>query len=105
MPVSEEIFEKIAALVGDRDTPVARTSTRAEKLRLYGLYKRATVDDVGGGERTSERPGIFNLDGRMKWDAWKEADALTKEEARQAYVDLAKELIGKPVEIVLAEQS
>jgi acyl-CoA-binding protein len=30
-------------------------------------------------------------------------DNLTKEEARQAYVDLAKELIGKPVENVLAE--
>ncbi|KAL3774327.1 hypothetical protein ACHAW5_009846 [Stephanodiscus triporus] len=102
MPISEEIFEKIAALVGDRDTPVARTSTRSERLRLYGLYKRATVEL---GERAAERPGIFNLDGRMKWDAWKEADALTKEEARQAYVDLAKELIGKPVEIVLAELS
>lgn len=98
MTVSGETFEKIAALVGDKSTPVARQSTRAEKLRLYGLYKRATVE-------TSDRPprpGIFNVDGRMKWDAWAECDAMSVDEARQAYVDLAKELIGKPVEDILA---
>ena len=99
MPVSEDIFEKVAALVGDKNTPVARASTRAEKLNLYGLYKRATVDS---GDRP-ERPGIFNIDGRLKWDAWAAVDHLTKEEARQAYVDLAKELVGEPIEIVLAE--
>ena len=31
-------------------------------------------------------------------------DGKSKEEAMQAYVDLAKELVGKPVEDVLAEQ-
>ena len=99
MTVSEEVFEKIVALVGDKNTPVARASSRTEKLKLYGLYKRATVVSV---ERP-ERPGIFYVDARLKWDAWAAVDNLTKEEARQAYVDLAKELIGKPVENVLAE--
>jgi diazepam-binding inhibitor (GABA receptor modulating acyl-CoA-binding protein) len=99
MTVSRDIFEKIAALVGDKNTPVARASSRGEKLKLYGLYKRATVDSA---ERP-ERPGILKVDARLKWDAWAAMDNLTKEEARQAYVDLAKELIGKPVETVLAE--
>ncbi|KAL3822241.1 hypothetical protein ACHAXA_005874 [Cyclostephanos tholiformis] len=99
MPVSEEIFLKVAALVGDKNTPVARASSRAEKLNLYGLYKRATVDS----EERPERPGIFDFDARLKWDAWLAVDNLTKEEARQAYVNLAKELVGKPVEIVLGE--
>jgi len=98
MTVSKEVFEKIAALVGDKNTPVARASSRTEKLKLYGLYKRATV----GSERP-ERPGIFYVDARLKWDAWAAVDNLTKEEARQAYVDLAKELVGKPVDTVLAE--
>lgn len=34
MTVSEETFEKIAALVGDKNTPAARASTRAEKLKV-----------------------------------------------------------------------
>ena len=45
---------------------------------------------------------MFNIDGRLKWDAWEAEDGKSIEEARQAYVDLAKELIGKPVEDVLA---
>lgn len=100
MAVSEETFEKIAALVGDKNTPVARASTRAEKLKLYGLYKRATVES----DQRPGRPGMFNVDGRMKWDAWAAEDKRSKEEARQAYVDLAKELVGKPVEEVLASE-
>lgn len=45
---------------------------------------------------------MLNIDGRMKWDAWAAEEKLSKEEARQAYVDLAKELVGKPVEDILA---
>ena len=100
MAVSEETFEKIASLVGDKNTPAKRASTRAEKLKLYGLYKRATTDT----DQRPARPGMFNIDGRMKWDAWAAEDGLSKEEARQAYIDLAKELVGKPVEDVLAAE-
>ena len=101
MTVSEETFEKIAVLVGDKSTPVARKSTIAEKFKLYGLYKRSTVDS---DQRPAKRPGMFNVDGRMKWDAWAAEDKRSKDEARQAYVDLAKELIGRPVENILASQ-
>jgi len=66
MTVSVDKFEKIAKLVGDPNTPAARPSTRAEKLQLYGLYKRATVES----DARPARPGMFNIDGRMKWDAW-----------------------------------
>ena len=53
--------------------------------------------------KTFGRPGILNLDGRLKWDAWVAVDTLSVEEARRAYVDLAKELIGTEiVETVLA---
>eukprot|EP00574_Skeletonema_japonicum_P003211 CAMPEP_0201725494 /NCGR_PEP_ID=MMETSP0593-20130828/8877_1 /ASSEMBLY_ACC=CAM_ASM_000672 /TAXON_ID=267983 /ORGANISM="Skeletonema japonicum, Strain CCMP2506" /LENGTH=99 /DNA_ID=CAMNT_0048216895 /DNA_START=130 /DNA_END=429 /DNA_ORIENTATION=- len=99
MTVSAEKFGQIAKLVGDPSTPAARPSTRSERLQLYGLYKRATVES----DHRPPRPGMFNIDGRMKWDAWAAEDGKSKEEAMQAYVDLAKELVGKPVEDVLAE--
>ena len=95
--ITPETFQKIAALVGDKNTPTARPSTRAEKLRLYGLYKRATATataNTNSANQLSPRPGMFQIDARMKWDAWAEANAtLTAEEARAAYVDLARELL------------
>ncbi|KAL7481756.1 hypothetical protein ACHAWX_000160 [Stephanocyclus meneghinianus] len=110
MTVSLEVFEKVAALVADKNTPAARPSTRAEKLRLYGLYKRGTLGrlnppfqegDVDSDSRPA-RPGVFNLDARMKWDAWAEEDKMgSREEARQAYVDLARVLLGKQVDDLL----
>ena len=45
---------------------------------------------------------MFSIDARMRWDAWSAEDALgSREEAREKYCMLAKELIGKPVEDLL----
>jgi diazepam-binding inhibitor (GABA receptor modulator, acyl-CoA-binding protein) len=33
---------------------------------MYGLFKQATVGDVN-----IERPGMFSMEGKAKWDAWK----------------------------------
>ena len=35
-------------------------------LRLYALYKQGTHGDAG-----DKRPGVFDLVGRAKYDAWK----------------------------------
>lgn len=56
-------------------------------LRLYALYKQATVGDVQG-----ERPGAFDFKGRAKYDAWAAAKGLGQEAARTAYVELVNEL-------------
>jgi acyl-CoA-binding protein len=111
MTISQETFEKVAALIADQNTPTIRSSTHSEKLRLYGLYKRGTLgrlsppfsnDDVDTDSRPS-RPGVFSVDARMRWDAWSQEDDScgSREEARGKYVELAKELIGKPVEDLL----
>jgi diazepam-binding inhibitor (GABA receptor modulator, acyl-CoA-binding protein) len=33
-------------------------------LELYGLYKQATC-----GDNTSDKPGVFDMRGRAKWNA------------------------------------
>jgi diazepam-binding inhibitor (GABA receptor modulating acyl-CoA-binding protein) len=83
--------------VPDRDTQfadAARTATsltRAPgndaKLRLYALYKQATVGDVQG-----RRPGFTDLVGRAKYDAWAKAEGMSSEDAKQAYLELVAEL-------------
>ena len=56
-------------------------------LQLYALYKQATEGDAKGS-----RPGLFDLTGRAKYDAWAGKKSLTAEKAMQAYIDLVEKL-------------
>jgi diazepam-binding inhibitor (GABA receptor modulator, acyl-CoA-binding protein) len=56
-------------------------------LRLYALYKQATVGDVEG-----KPPGFLDLAGRMKHNAWAELEGTSSEDAMQQYVDLVEQL-------------
>jgi diazepam-binding inhibitor (GABA receptor modulating acyl-CoA-binding protein) len=53
-------------------------------LELYALYKQATAGDVGG-----DRPGMLDLRGRAKYDAWARHRGTTREAAMEAYIALA----------------
>ena len=59
-------------------------------LKLYSLYKQATVGDVTGG-----RPGGFDLEGKLKYDAWAKQKGKAKEAAMQAYIALVDSLRKK----------
>ena len=56
-------------------------------LQLYALYKQGTSGDAGG-----ERPGLGDLIGRAKYDAWAKIAGTSKEQAMQQYVDLIEAL-------------
>ncbi len=62
---------------------LARDPGNAVKLRLYALYKQATVGDVAGS-----RPGFTNPVGRAKHDAWASVAGTSTDDAKRAYVDL-----------------
>lgn len=52
-------------------------------LELYGLYKQATVGDV-----TGSRPGMLDMVGRAKYDAWAKLKKTGKEDAMKRYIAL-----------------
>ncbi len=56
-------------------------------LRIYALYKQATVGDAQG-----QRPGFSDMVGRAKFDAWAALQGQTAGEAQQAYIDLIESL-------------
>lgn len=58
-------------------------------LKLYALFKQATVGDVD-----SERPGGFDFKGNAKWDAWKKIQGTTSGEAESQYITLVNQLEG-----------
>ena len=59
----------------------------ATLLKLYALYKQASVGDVEGA-----RPGFSDMVGRAKWDAWNEIKGLSADDAMQQYIDLVDSL-------------
>ena len=81
----------------DADFDAAVAAVRAQetdpgndvKLRLYALYKQATV-----GEVTGKRPGFTNPVGRAKFDAWDAVRGMSTAAAKRAYIDLAADLPG-----------
>ncbi len=59
------------------------------KLRIYGLFKQATV-----GKCNTPKPSMVDFVGRAKWNAWNELQ-VSQTEAEQMYIDLINELVGK----------
>jgi acyl-CoA-binding protein len=64
--------------------------SNAELLELYGLFKQATEGDVKGS-----RPGLLDLKGRAKFDAWTSRKGLSAADARARYVALVEALEKK----------
>jgi acyl-CoA-binding protein len=50
-------------------------------LDMYALYKQATVGDVHGS-----RPGMMDLRGRAKYDAWAKVKGLSADDAMTKYI-------------------
>jgi acyl-CoA-binding protein len=84
MPLKED-FE-----AATRDVKTLSTRpTNEELLKLYSLFKQATEGDVKGS-----RPGMLDLKGRAKFDAWAGKKGMAADEAMQEYVGLVRHLRG-----------
>lgn len=81
------------ASVDEFESAVARVQRLPKRpsndvlLELYGLYKQATIGDVSG-----KRPGMLDMRGRAKFDAWAERKGMSSEDARARYVALVERL-------------
>jgi acyl-CoA-binding protein len=56
-------------------------------LRLYALYKQATLGDVHG-----DKPGFTDIVGKYKYDAWSALKGTAQDAAKQQYVELVESL-------------
>ncbi len=71
----------------ERAKKLVKTPSNDDLLALYGLYKQATAGDVAGS-----RPGLFDVKGRAKWDAWSKLKGTSKDQAMERYVALVERL-------------
>lgn len=68
-------------------TQLSEAPDNAAKLKLYALYKQATAGDC-----TGSRPGMMDFVGRAKYDAWKELEGNSQDEAKEKYIAFVEEL-------------
>jgi len=57
-------------------------------LFLYAHYKQASAGDASG-----ERPGMFNISARLKYDAWANLKGTGKAEAEATYIAKVRALL------------
>jgi len=69
---------------------LSQTPGNDELLQLYALYKQGTNGDVQG-----KRPGMLDMKGRAKYDAWAKVKGTSSEDAKQKYIDFSGTLLSK----------
>lgn len=74
-----------AAVASTQD--LTQRPDNATLLNMYALYKQATQGDVG-----SPKPGLSDLVGRAKWDAWNQLKGTDADTAMQRYIELVDTL-------------
>ena len=84
----QEEFEAIAKQLAEHAS-VTDGLPNDKKLEIYALYKQGLIGDVN-----TARPGMLDLKGKAKWDAWNAKKGVTSEEAQQQYIDLVKDLLA-----------
>jgi acyl-CoA-binding protein len=58
-------------------------------LKLYALFKQATEGDVSG-----ERPGMFDMKGAAKYNAWEQLRGTPADAAKTSYIELVNSLFA-----------
>ena len=58
------------------------------KLKLYAMFKQATEGDYTNGKK----PGMLDIAGKFKYEAWKMNAGMSKEDATKAYIKLVEDL-------------
>lgn len=56
-------------------------------LQMYALYKQASEGDVSGN-----KPGMFDMVGQAKYQAWSKLKGTAQESAMQQYIELVDKL-------------
>jgi acyl-CoA-binding protein len=81
--------DEFDAAVG-RVNQLPRTPSAGEMLELYGLFKQATAGDASG-----PRPGMLDVRGRAKYDAWAGRKGMSRDDAMRAYIAVGERLAAR----------
>jgi acyl-CoA-binding protein len=69
---------------------LASRPDNATMLELYALYKQGSAGDVSG-----HKPRFFDFVGTAKYEAWERLKGLSRDDARNQYIELVSKLGAK----------
>ena len=98
MMLSSDAFESAVK----KSTQLSNEPGNEDKLKLYALYKQATV-----GENNTKKPGMLDIVGKYKWDAWKALGSMSQDDAKKKYTELVSHLSAndhQSVDVPIVEQ-
>lgn len=78
-------FEQVVAMIKALPADGPAQPSNELKLKLYGLFRQARDGDVHG-----DKPGLFDMVGKFKYEAWAHNKGMSKDEAMRQYVALAE---------------
>ena len=87
--MSDDLKARFEAAV-EQSRQLSRRPDNETLLKLYACFKQATVGDVAG-----KRPGMLDMVGRAKYDAWAGLKGTSTDSAMQSYIDLVERLVGQ----------
>jgi diazepam-binding inhibitor (GABA receptor modulating acyl-CoA-binding protein) len=79
-------FEQAA----DKVKKLKSSPNNDELLELYALYKQGTV-----GDNNTSKPGMLDMKGKAKWNAWDGKKGTPQDKAKELYIAKVDELVGK----------
>lgn len=69
---------------------LAERPDNATLLKLYSFYKQATEGDVSG-----EKPGMFDLVAKKKYEAWSNLQGMSADDAMNGYIAEVERLMSE----------
>jgi acyl-CoA-binding protein len=89
---TEEIFDKaVRFLQAKQSEKTGRSVSNEDKLVIYGLFKQATHGPSSSSE--TGRPGMFDMIGRAKFDAWSACDGLSRHDCMEKYINKIQDIL------------
>ncbi len=79
-------FEQVVGTIKTLPADGPAQPSNELKLKFYGLFRQARDGDVHG-----DKPGVFDLVGKFKYQAWSHNKGMKKDEAMRQYVALAED--------------
>ncbi|ORX37410.1 acyl CoA binding protein-domain-containing protein [Kockovaella imperatae] len=83
-------FDKAVEIVGKLPPDGPAKPTTEDQLKFYAHFKQAK-----NGDCTGAAPGMFDFKGKAKYNAWKELEGMSKEDAMSIYVVLLRDMLKK----------
>ena len=82
--------EQFNASAEEVKNKINKTLSDDELKEIYALFKQGTMGDI-----TKDKPGMMDVKGGAKWEAWNSKKGMDQEEAKSKYIELANEMKEK----------